>query len=91
MPTAMPQIVPGPWGPNLCLQIQMNHMMNPVPVHKSMHNHCFLKVEDGIKHYQRILSTFHCEAVDLKDVRAKVRCFMPFSKRKASVVHNFPT
>ncbi|CAL1138212.1 unnamed protein product [Cladocopium goreaui] len=28
-------------------------------------------VEDGIKHYQRILSTFHCEAVDLKDVRAK--------------------
>ena len=87
----MPQIVPGPWGPNLCLHIQMNHMMNPVPVHKSMHSHCFLKVEDGIKHYQRILSTFHCEAVDLKDVRAKVRCFMPFSKRKASVVHSFPT
>ncbi|CAL1166861.1 unnamed protein product, partial [Cladocopium goreaui] len=30
-----------------------------------------MRVEDGIKHYQRILSTFHCEAVDLKDVRAK--------------------
>lgn len=30
-------------------------------------------MEDGIKHYQRILSTLYCETVDLKDVRAKAR------------------
>ena len=89
----MPQIVPGVWVRgilNLCLQIQMKHIMKPVPVHKSVHHHCILKVEDGIKHYQRILSTFHCEAVDLKDVRAKVRRFTSLLKRKASVAHHFP-
>lgn len=38
-------------------------------------------MEDGIKHYQRILSTLYCETVDLKDVRAKARNSMKYGHR----------